>query len=123
MTFKITETEATAITTLKRKDKEAKCFKIMVLCFHCASSYEIKLKELKTHKSCCVCSKNIDIGAHIKKADLQKQIELIQTEMKGWVSSSYIRITNPMRMRKLHNLGLQLIYLNASGKPKINKNK
>ena len=116
MIFDITNTEATAFTTLKRKDKKSKSFMVTIQCLHCFRSYEVAVKTLKTMNSCNECGCKLTIGAHIKREDLQKQIALIDKEFQLWIKGSWL---SQKRIRKLHAWSSALKNLHIAGTPQI----
>lgn len=116
MIFNITNTKATAFTTLKRKDKKAKCFVITLQCLHCFRSYEVQLKTVKKMKCCKECGCKITIAAHLKKEMISEQISLIDQELHMWKNLPWF---NQRRIRQLHCLSSALKNLYITGTPSI----
>ena len=116
MSFNITNTRATAITTLKRKDKKAGCFKITIQCLHCFRSYEVKFKSLKTMNCCKECGSKLTIGAHIKRDNIPEQIAFIDKELHMWRNIPWL---HQKRIRKLHSWSSALKNLHITGTPQI----
>lgn len=117
MSFIITETNATAFTTLKRKDRESGSFVVTIQCLCCFRSYEVPVKSLKKMTCCSQCESKLTIGAHIKREDLPEQIAHIDKELHMWRNIPWF---HQERIRNLHSWSRAIKHLNITGTPRIN---